>query len=58
MRYHAPTVVMRLNNSWSMVSVSYVENHAPPVVMKFEQQLEYVSSVGNHAIPVVTKVKQ
>ena len=29
----------KLNNSWSIVSVSSMENRAQPVVMKVEQQL-------------------
>ena len=30
-----------LTNSWIMVSVGFMGNHAPPVVMKIEQQLEH-----------------
>ena len=30
-----------LTNSWSMVSVIYNGNHAPPVVMEVKQQLEH-----------------
>ena len=29
----------KLNNSWSIVSISAMENHAQPVVMRVEQQL-------------------
>ena len=30
-----------LTNSWSMVSVIYNGNHAPPVVIEVKQQLEH-----------------
>ena len=30
-----------LTNSWTMVSVSFMGNHAPPVVMEVNQQLEH-----------------
>ena len=30
-----------LTNSWSMVSVSLMGNHTPPVVKELEQQLEH-----------------
>ena len=31
-----------LNNSWSMIFVSALGYHAPPIVMKLIQQLEHV----------------
>ena len=30
-----------LTNSWSMVTVSFMGNHAPPVVMKIQEQLKH-----------------
>ena len=43
-------LLLGLDNSWSMVFVSALDNHAPPVVMKVIQQLEhvFVSSMGNY----------
>ena len=38
---NVPHVVTEVNNSRSMVSVSYSGNHAPPVFMKVEQKLEH-----------------
>ena len=50
----------KLNNSWSIVSVTSMENHAQTVVMVVEQQpgMVFVSSVGNYAPHVVMRVEQ
>ena len=43
-------LLLGLDNSRSMVFVSSLGNHAPPIVMKVIQQLEhaFVSSMGNY----------
>ena len=33
-------LLLRLDNSWSKVFVSSLDNHAPPVVVKVKQSLE------------------
>ena len=39
-RIHANPVVMSINNSLDIASVSFMGNHAPHVVMRVEQNLE------------------
>ena len=53
-------LLLGLNDSWSMVFVISLGNHAPPVVMKVIQQLEhvFVSSMGNYISHVVMRAEQ
>ena len=53
-------LLLGLDDSWSMVFVISLGNHAPPVVMKVIQQLEhaFVSSMGNYISHVVMRVEQ
>ena len=39
-RIYANPVVMSINNSWDIDSVSFMGKHAPHVVMRIEQSLE------------------
>ena len=49
-------LLLGLDNSWSMVFVGFLGNHAPPVVMKVIQQLEhvFVSSMGHYIYESMT----
>lgn len=50
-------LLLELDNSWIMVSVSSLGNHVPPVVMRVTQQLEHgIFSIRNYSSPVIMRV--
>ena len=57
-RIHANPVVMSINNSWDIDSVSFMGNHAPHVVIRIEQNLEnvFASNGGDIRPPDVIEV--